>query len=384
MKSPATTLTSPWDSARLVWAFILVLVFLIAGPGRGTAHAQQWENTISRLQPAIAKAYVASVPSGFGSNLNTGWFHKAPSPTKLGFNVEGGIITMATLVGSGNKKLNIAAPFVFDSSSAAHIASRMDTTGLGFSARARRDSLTALLQLQESDIRFEGPTILGTNHDTVRIVYEQRRLVVPTSTGFDTVTVRSDTVTVRGASGLLGNLSGLLGNLQALPLFIPQITLGTILGTQVTLRWLPETQTLEELGTVKLFGIGVQHNPAVWFDTKIPIDFSFGYFNQTLQVGQLMKAHSWAVALNVSKTFGERFVGVTPYGGIQFENARIDFNYDYRDMGGNVQPMTFSVEGENKIRATVGLNVRILEVNLTGDVGISKYPVGSLGFMVGI
>ncbi|MCD6023147.1 MAG: hypothetical protein K0Q91_63 [Fibrobacteria bacterium] len=369
MKAPKTILSLPFAALALG-------VF-----GIGSAAAQDWENTISRLQPELAKAYVASVPSGFGANLNTGWYHKPPSPRKFGFNVEGGIVTMATLVGSGKKKLDMRVAFAFDTANARHIAAGADTTGMGSNADAIRDSLAMVLIREEQEVRFSGPTVLGSNRDTVRIYFSERKIFVP---GFDTVTVKDDTLTVRGASGLLGNLPGLIGRLQAVPLFIPQLTLGTVMGTNVTLRWLPETQTLEELGTVKLFGIGVQHNPAVWFEQTLPIDFGFGFFNQKLEVGDLMVAKSWAVALNVSRTFGERFVGVTPYGGVQYENTQIDFTYTYRDMNAQSHPVKFSLEGENKVRGTVGVNVRVLAINLNLDVAVSKYPTGSFGMMVGI
>jgi hypothetical protein len=369
MKAPKPLLSLPF-------AVLATGVF-----GMGRAVAQDWENTISRLQPAVARAYVSSVPSGFGANLNTGWYHKAPSPRKLGFNVEGGIITMATLVGSGKKKLDMRAAFAFDTANARHIAARADTTGTGPNADAMRDSLAMVLIRTENEVRFRGPTVLGSNRDTIQIYFSERKILVP---GFDSVTVQDDTLQVRGASGLLGNLPGLIGQLQAVPLFIPQLTLGTVMGTNVTLRWLPETQTLEELGTVKLFGIGVQHNPAVWFEQTLPVDFGFGFFNQKLEVGELMVAKSWAVALNVSRTFGERFVGVTPYGGVQYENTQIDFTYTYRDMNAQPHPAKFSVEGENKVRGTVGLNVRVLAINVNVDVAVSRYPTGSFGVMVGI
>jgi hypothetical protein len=352
--------------------------------GLGFPEAQQWETTVSKLQPAIAKAYVSSVPSGFGANLNTGWYRKAPPASRLGFNVQGGFVAMATLVGSGKKSLHMESAFIFDTTSAQHIAGRVDTTGMGPNAQARRDSLVSVLLRDESDVEFHGPTILASNHDTIHIYFSARDVVVPTSGGTDTVTVGDDTVTVLGATGLLGNLPGLMSRLQAIPLFIPQLTLGTVMGTSVTVRWLPETQTLEELGTVKLFGLGVQHNPAVWFEDKMPVDFCLGYFNQKLEVGDMLVANSWAVALNVSKTFGERFIDFTPYGGIQYEKSKMDFSYSYRNMDGKQEPVKFSVEGGNKVRATAGIAVRVLAINLNADIALSKYPTGSFGIAVGI
>ncbi len=352
--------------------------------GLGTSGAEQWETTVSRLQPALAKAYVSSVPSGMGANLNTGWYRKPPSPTKLDFNIRGGVVAMATLVGGGKKTLNIASALTFDTASAQHIAQRLDTTGMGPNAGSIRDSLISVLLRDESNVQFRGPTILGSNRDTIRIYYTARSVVVPTSSGSDTVNIGNDTVPVLGGTGLLGNLPGLMSRLQAIPLFIPQLTLGTVMGTSLTLRWLPETQTLEELGTVKIFGIGILHNPAIWFENKIPVDFTVGYFNQKLEVGNLMVAKSWATSLNVSKTFGKTFIGVTPYGGIQYEQTTMNFTYDYRDRDGNVAPVKFTVEGENTLRATVGLNVRVLAINLNADLGIAKYPVGSFGVMIGI
>jgi hypothetical protein len=53
---------------------------------------------------------------------------------------------------------------------------------------------------------------------------------------------------------------GLLEDLPALPLFAPQLTVGTIYGTQASFRFVP-TYDVTDLGDFKYFGFGLQHNP---------------------------------------------------------------------------------------------------------------------------
>lgn len=348
-------------------------IFAVLGMTAALVSAQTMEDVVAKLGASAGKAYVAPIVSGFGSNLNAGWYHKAPAAKKFGFHVEAGVIAMGTLLSGGDKNFSVAGAFRLDSAKARNIADGMDNA-----PQELKDSVAAAIARQDQVVQFSGETVIGPGDRDMQIQFIPANLTV-TYQGQDT------TVAVPGYTDSLEDVRGVLGDFAdiPLPLFAPQLTLGTIYGTNLTLRWLPEIETNEDIGTVKFFGFGIQHNPGVWLGSTLPVDLSIGYFTQTLEVGTLFKASSSAVGLNVSKTLGWRFLNVTPYGGLQFEKSTFDFSYDL-EVDGEQIPIAFSVDGENKYRATAGVSVRLLAININGDFNYAKYPSYSAGVMIGI
>jgi hypothetical protein len=347
----------------------------ILGMATALVSAQTMEETISKLGAAAGKAYVAPIVSGFGSNLNAGWYHKAPAPKKFGFHFEAGVIHMGTFLSGGDKNFSVAGAFRLDSAKAQGVVDNMDNS----TPQQVKDSLFAALLRADQNVQFTGETVIGPGEEGMQIQVLPATVTIGKPGGGDT------TITTEAYNDSIPEVVGVLGDFAdfPLPLFAPQITIGTIYGTNLTLRWLPEIETNEDIGTVKFFGFGIQHNPGVWLGSTLPVDLSVGFFTQTLEVGTLFKATSSALGLNVSKTLGWRFLNVTPYGGVQFEKSSFDFAYDL-EVDDKTVPIDFTVEGENKYRATAGVSLRLLAININGDFNYAKYPSYSVGVMIGI
>jgi hypothetical protein len=355
----------------------LVKGFALVGLTAALVSAQTMEETVSKLGAAAGKAYVAPIVSGFGSNLNAGWFHKSPPAKKFGINFEVGPVFMGTFLSGGSKTLNVAAGFRLDSTQARGVAdASVDTSTV--QGKIVRDSVAAAIRRNDVNVEFTGPTIIGSQSDTLGFAVIPQSIVVGKPGGGDTtITLDAYSQTIPGVTGILEDIGDLF-----LPLVAPQISIGTIYGTNLTLRYLPEYD-IPDIGKVKFSGFGIQHNPGVWLSNPLPVDMSFGFYTQTLEVGTLFKASSQAYGLNVSKTFGWRILNVTPYGGLMLENSSFDFAYDL-DVDGTPVPVSFSVDGENNYRATAGLSVRLFLINLNADYNIGKYNSFSAGVMVGI
>ncbi len=362
---------------------ILFKGLMIIGLAAAATMAQTMEETVSKLGAAAGKAYVAPVVSGFGSNLNAGWFHKAPPAKKFGINFEVGPVFMGTWLKGGSKTMSVSGAFRLDSAQAHKVASEIDTAGMFGQGQALQDSAAAAIRRTDINVNFAGPTIIG--EDGLPMTYQVATdpMTVGTIAGDTTITLPSTLDTIKDQDGNAINFAVLerFADLP-LPLVAPQLTIGTIYGTNFTLRYLPEYD-IKDVGKVKFSGFGIQHNPAVWFATPLPIDLSVGFFTQTLEVGTLFKASSRALGLNASKTFGWRILNVTPYGGIQFESSDFEFSYDL-EVDGNPVPVSFEMEGDNKYRATAGLSVRLLFLNLNADYNFAKYNSVSAGVTVGI
>jgi hypothetical protein len=341
--------------------------------------AATMEETVSEMGAAAGKAYMAPIVSGFGANMNAGWYHNAPKAQKLGFHVELGTVFMGTFLSGGKKTLNVTGSFTLDSARAQGVANAsVDTSTV--QGKAVRDSLREGIRRSQQDVTFDGPTIIGSDDDVMTIQVVSQPVTFGKPGGGDT------TIQTMPYNDSIPEVTGLLGDYTdiPLPLFAPQLTLGTVYGTNLTLRWLPEIETNEDIGKVKFFGFGIQHNPAVWgFLPPLPLDVSLGYFTQSLKVGTLFEARSQAFNINASKQFGFRFLNVTPYGGIQYETSTFDFSYDL-DVDGEAVPVKFSVDGANKYRATAGVSIRLLAININGDYNLGKYQSFSAGVMVGL
>ena len=86
---------------KKVSIFILVILFSLSG-----LFADTLEETIEDLSGAAAESYVGPIVSAFGSNLNGGWFHKAPKDKFLGLDIEIGAVVMMTTFPDDSKSLS--------------------------------------------------------------------------------------------------------------------------------------------------------------------------------------------------------------------------------------------------------------------------------------
>jgi len=342
--------------------FTVLAISLIAS---SAIFAQDLTGTMQKLSQDAAKAYVSPIVSGFGANLNGGWFHKAPRSVKLGFDLEIGAVAMGTMFKDENKVFSTSGNFQFDFDQSLTLAHSAGAT----SAFGADTALATLISSQTFPVTISGPTVIGSKMDSLRI-----NVPVQTVGGYN----------IPGQNIVLA-VTGLIENATILPMGAPQLTIGTVFGTQASFRYLPEVQISSEIGNFKYFGFGIQHNPAVWFGSSFPVDLSLGYFTQKLDVGSIFTTSTTAFGIQASKQLGWTYLNLTPYVGYQSESSTMTFTYDYTinmPTGPSTQHVTFDLEGENKSRFTVGLAVRLLIFNVNADYNFGTYNSATAGFML--
>ena len=367
---------------------------LVAGL-TATAGATSMQEAIQQLTGDAAKQYVAPIVSGIGADLNAGWYHKAPPAKKFRFSIEGGALVMGAMLGDGKKSFSTAQSFQFDSAqSSALIGHHIDTSDnnpLKDQAKKARLALIDTIRSKNFSVGMNGPTIIGSSDSSANVKFTG--VTIPYTYTYNSVTFR-DSTRIPDTTVALKNVTGLLGDFTSypLPLIAPQVTLGTVYGTNVTLRWLP-TMPLGDVGNFSFFGFGIQHNPAVWFNTSLPVDFCVGYFHQDLTFGSLFDASTNAYGIDVSKQLGWRLLNITPYAGFQLESSTMSFHYDFKASQKDVTtgvvtktdiPVKFDLEGDNSTRLTVGISVHVLILNINADYNLAKYNSLSAGIMFGI
>ncbi len=326
-----------------------------------------FNNTIGNLSTDAAKGYVGPAINGFGSNLNTGWITKAPSPTEFSFSLDIKIVAMGTVIDDGQKTFSTDGSFNFTESQATDIA-----------AQAAQNDITAQNQIKQAllsqpwNVKISGPTIMGAEDQYVTLDFQGQQVQ-----GY---TLQNYTLT---------DVKGYLNNLSLFPTATLQLGIGTLLGTNVAIRWFPKVN-IKDLGDFTYWGFGVVHNPAVWFTNKqFPVDIALGYFYQDLKVGTIFETKANLFEIFASKTFGS-IIAFTPYIALTKESSTTTIQYDYTyavDTGAGpvteTQNISFEMDGANSTGFTVGAAFKLAILNLNIDYKFANVKTASAGLTFG-
>ena len=351
---------------------IVCLAILVASTSL-FAQDESIESTLKKMAGDAAKGYVQPAATGFGANLNGGWFHKAPKSKIFGIDLEVGVVAMGTFTTDENKTFEANGAFKFSGgpvgsgSQAEEIASQNSNWNLLLPSQ--QQAIIDEISSQQFQVGIKGPTIVGSKSDTMKITIPGQTI----GSGFN---VPTQVITLDGVTGVLDGSA-------IIPLVTPQFSIGTVFGTQATFRYLPEVEIDKEIGKFKYFGFGIQHNPGIWFPNPLPIDLAASFFTQNLKVGTVFESKATAFGINASKQFGFAFLNVTPYAGFMIESSTMTITYAYSTIGpGNTtitDNISFELEGENTTRLTVGLSIRILVVNINADYNFGKNNSATAG-----
>ncbi len=346
------------------FTMIILGVFIFTGVGK----SQGLQETLQKLTGNAGEAYVSPIISAFGSNLNSGWVHKSPSSKVFGIDLEVGIVAMATMFGDNNKSFSTSGTFQFSNEQAMILINNSSQTqGLPQSAK---DAMANQIAQQQYTVGISGPTIVGKKESEVMVDFSETNVTY----GGNTYKLNQQSIST-GAKGFLGDA-------PALPLVAPQFSIGTVYGTMATFRFLPSVE-VGDLGKFSYFGFGLQHNPSMFIPVPLPVDVSAAFFTQSLKVGDIFKASATTFGLYASKTFGWG-ISITPFAGFAIESSSVDVAYDVNlatSVPGVTVPskVSFSANGENKTRLTVGASIKLALLNLSVDYSLAKYNAASLG-----
>lgn len=281
------------------------------------AHPQsQFEVTIQQFSKEELIGYIQPLGDKFGANLNAGMFQSAAIPDD-GFHFRIDAIAMASLVRDEDRTYNANLPSGF---------------------------------VPENGSRRTA-TIFGGRGTTFRDI----------NSGLE----------YKGTDGLL--------NMNYFPLFVPQITIGTVLGTQASVRYI-STPSLSSnnLPPTRLFGVGIRHSISRYI-TDSPLDITIGGFYSIFSVGDILEFTGTTVNLHLSKSFSL----LTLYTGAAWEQSDMQAHYTYRASENAVPiPVTVALTGSNTFRVTTGLMIDLQAIRLFADAnfGTVQHFSGGIGF----
>jgi hypothetical protein len=341
---------------RYISASFIFLFFYFTSYGQETI----------QIDANTGKEYVSPLIEGISGSMNSGWFHQAPKPVFKGFEIEFGIVGMGTFLNDEQRTFSSYSNVKFPEST-------IDKMVEGVDSRYREMVKDSLMQTSFL-VNISGPTAIGSSTENVQLNYAGDTIIV-------NYQGQQRTVIIPGVN-IDSKVSGI--NMPVTPLGTFQLSLGTLAGTKLSLRFTPPINLGSEIGSVTNYGIGIQHNAMVWFTSKPVIDVSLAFFMQKLSVGDRFKSTSLQYGIFASKTFGKSSVSITPFMGISLEENRssVRYTYDYTDNYGNAGKMNFAIDMNPgpSFRFRTGGTLKLSSVNFNLTYGYSNHHSLSAGF----
>ena len=336
-------------------AFLVLAFLLISLPAR----AQDLNETLSQVGEAYARAYVDPFAEILGAHMNTGLFHTAGVSKKV-FGVDVYIGVKASLVPISNE--HRAFDLTYEGTVPLDVDFAGQTITLDVPATFTVEGAPSLFGVDE-----DGMATVSVNHDTT---FSTLGLTLPVS--FDSTLTPRETI-----PGVLPT--------TLVPFGVPQIGLGTVFGTDIMVRWLPQI-TAPDVGSVELFGFGVRHNLNQYIPL-LPLDVSIQAAWQRILVedhlnAKVLDANTFAVNVALSKRIGV----LTVYGGLQSERSDMAFSYlfDVENFEENIEAdpidVNFTLSDKNRTRGIFGLGLKLGPVVWNADVSVGSLVVYSAGF----
>lgn len=312
---------------------------------RGVDDLSDLNEALRSVSTGYADNYVQPISNAFGANINAGLFRSAdvgnglipllPFDVYLGVNVSG------TLTSSMDKSFVPFAPDGEESFTSNGREFTVSYTGAG-----------------------EVPTAFGET----------------TPPGGDLV-IRDEQTGVPVARGAAPQ--GLVDTPIA-PLPVPQLGIGSVVGTDLQVRYFPKTPLSAgggSYGTVGLLGLAVRHDIDQWFPTPLPFNLAVqGAWNQfSLEntmgetASEVVSADSWAVNLHASR--GIPVLPLLVYGGVQYERFNVEYKYTLdpeQSLGLPTAEISLDQTADNTVRGLVGFSLTFAVVRFNVDFAVGN------------
>ncbi len=212
---------------------------------------------------------------------------------------------------------------------------------------------------------------------------DDRSFMAETEEGFyptmtaEAPTVVGDTTAVRvvGDNGLTTYFPGGF-DLGSLGIAVPQVTIGSLYGTQGVFRYIAVDTGDAEIGSLSLLGLGARHSVSQYLNDP-PVDISVGIFWQKFELGEdLVDASAFSLGAQVGRQYGI----VEPYLGLSYDTFAMSVKYESEAIAETLE-VDFDTDSSLHITAGLGLNFSV--VHLHGELSSASQTSFAVGLGVG-
>jgi len=329
----------------------------------------QLEETLESMAKDNAKGYLGPIVTAMGMGVNSGTFHTAKPHSVLGFDFKLGV-SLISITDAGKTfdfvlpDANISVPLTLNSTNY--------TVSINPDEIYSTDRTSSTVFGEKSSNQITVNSAVATDKIANQLAAEM--------SGVDAATVKAlyGTQIASAISSSITPIKTPEGfNLSALPMAVPQMSLGLPMSIEITLRGTPEID-LGDLGKMTFLGYGGK----IGLNQFIPIPnialprVSVGYYMTNLELGEMMSFKNSIATLQVSKSIPF----LTVYGGFGLESSTLDVDYTYADeLTSTEVPVKFSIDGENTFRTTVGGRLKLAFLTINADYNIGELNAINVG-----
>jgi hypothetical protein len=283
----------------------------------------------------LAEAYLSPLPTGMSTALNSGWATGAAPTKKLGFSVQ------------------VRAAFA-----------SVPSSGTTFDAR---------------ELGLQNVNITGNSSNTISGGKGNGQTISDGSGNFS--------FQVPGGTGV-----------SVVPTAMLQGNIGLIKGTDITVRYIPETD-IGDYGSISVVGAGIKHGLNQWLPggKLLPVDISLmAAFSQT-DLNATISSSAEQFVNTTTETFvlnalvGKSLPFISAYAGVGFQTGtfNLDMLGDYTVGSGQAQqtftdPVSFSADSDAAIHALAGAQFKLAIFRVYGEVTVAEYTTYNVGIGIGL
>lgn len=323
---------------------------LFSSPALGQDGLDGLNEQLQNIGEEYVDGYVQPISDAFGANLNAGLFRTADVGNgflpMLPFDVYLGVSTSGALIGSADKSF-VAPRETFETT--------IERNGQQVTQRTEIQVVDPTQGVTDVEV----PNAFG---DT-----DPRGQLVVMSTILETGDTQVRQYDV--PPGLIDT--------PVAPLIVPQLGVGSIAGTDVQFRYLPQSSISyggSSFGEVGLTGVAVRHDLDQWVPAPLPFNVAAqGAWNQfTLksQGNEILDASGWAVNVHASK--GIPVLPVLVYGGLQYEKFNVTYDYTFTSPLGTEIPLSVEQDASNTVRGLAGVSLSLALVRFNVDYAVAN------------
>lgn len=333
---------------------------------------------LSSLGKSAALQYMGPMATGWAAGLSSGWNMRGAMRDSLTFQWGLSGVLMRASSADAQQTFSVQSDFRLNQAQAGVLvksSGALDQITDPVQKEMILQAVQRQLSAKAQKIQISGPTIMGSTDSTVQLRWKGGRVALDSTLakyyGKDSVDLQDAHMNLDGVKGYLGDYGAWV--------MAPQLRLGTIQGSSVVLRVLPQME-IEKFGFISYYGIQVEHNISRYFP-KLPVDLVVAVNAQRLRADEYFKLYSYQGGLWCSKTWGGRLANVQPYMGVSVESSEMQVAFDVPliDSLGNEskqkQHVSMDLSGENLFRGTLGLTARLLVVDLNVEYALAKRSV---------
>jgi hypothetical protein len=193
-----------------------------------------------------------------------------------------------------------------------------------------------------------------------------------------TIVGKNEVTSVQGTTGLTYTFPGGF-DLKYIAFGMPQLSVGGIAGTELSVRFLPYDFG-GDFGKLQVLGVGIRHSISQYFLKDSPIAINIGYNYNQADFGRYMalQSHLGYVQAGISN----KRIGAFIWAG--YQTGIVDITYD-DNRETTPQPVTANLKGKQPFLGGIGAQLQTgffsLAVGVGGPVPLTGYSTVGFRFM---